>query len=187
MTFTEQYKAELQTTLDSIDLSKVEEAIRWFEETRDQGRTIFVCGNGGSASTSSHFVCDVVKGASYGRVKRFRIHALTDSLPTITAYGNDAGYDTVFVEQLKNFAGPGDLLLCISGSGNSPNVLRAAEYATQKGCRTIGLTGRDGGELARMVALNIHAQSPHMGRIEDAHMVVCHMLAYRFIEHEAAT
>ena len=125
MSFTEGYKQQLLTALDTLDLPRVEQAIRWFEEVRDQGRQIFTCGNGGSASTASHFVTDMVKGASFGKEKRFRIHALTDSLATLTAYSNDVSYDAVFVEQLKNFAQPGDILLAISGSGNSPNVLRA--------------------------------------------------------------
>ena len=149
---------------------------------RAAGRTIFVCGNGGSACTASHFVCDVVKGASYQRDRRFKIMALTDSLPTLTAYSNDVGYDCVFAEQLKNFAQPDDLVMCISGSGNSPNVVCAMEYANSIGCKTIALTGRDGGKLGPMAQLNLHVAVPHMGRIEDAHMVMCHMIAYRFME-----
>src|SRR5688500_16613726 len=111
MTYTEEYKTGLLETIESIDLAKVEQAIRWFREARDHERGIFVCGNGGSASTASHFCCDIVKGASYGRDRRFRIMALTDSLPTLTAYSNDVGYDCVFAEQLKNFARSGDLVM----------------------------------------------------------------------------
>jgi D-sedoheptulose 7-phosphate isomerase len=184
MTYLEQYKSALMEAIAAIDLSSVEEAIRWFREAREGGRHIFVCGNGGSASTASHFACDVLKGASYNRAARFRIMALTDQLPTITAYANDVGYDCVFAEQLRNFAGPGDVLLGISGSGNSPNVLRAFECANEMGCRTIALTGRDGGLLAPLAQLNIRVPVPHMGRIEDAHMIVCHMIAYRFMEEE---
>jgi len=125
-----------------------------------------------------------VKGASYGRKSRFRIMALTDSLPTITAYSNDVSYDCVFAEQLKNFAQPGDVVIAISGSGNSPNVLRAIEYATSIGCRTIALTGRDGGKLAPLAEINIQAAIPHMGRIEDVHMIVSHMIAYHFMDTE---
>src|SRR5215470_7684400 len=128
MAFPEQYKAELLRAIDSIDLDKVGQAIEVLKQARDEGRRIFVCGNGGSASTASHFATDLVKGASYGRDRRFRIMALTDSLPTITAYSNDVGYECVFVEQLKNFAEAGDVVIAISGSGNSPNVLRAVEY-----------------------------------------------------------
>jgi D-sedoheptulose 7-phosphate isomerase len=182
MTFPEQYKTELLQAIERIDLVKVQQAIAWFHEARDEGRQIFVCGNGGSASTASHFACDIVKGASYQREKRFRILALTDSLPTITAYSNDVAYDCVFAEQLKNFARPGDLLMAISGSGNSRNVVCAAEYANSIGCRTIGLTGRDGGKLGGLVQLNLQVDVPHMGRIEDAHMIICHMIGYSFMD-----
>jgi D-sedoheptulose 7-phosphate isomerase len=174
LSFAQSYQESLRETLATVDMSRVAEAIRWFEETRDAGGTIFVCGNGGSASSASHFACDIVKGASYSKRSRFRIQALTDSLPTITAYSNDVGYSSVFVEQLRNFARKGDLVMCLSGSGKSPNVVEAARYG-----RSIGF---DGGELARQVDLNIHADSPHMGRIEDAHMIVCHTIAYYFIE-----
>src|SRR5450631_4852717 len=178
-TFPELYKADVLKAIETIDLEKVGTAIGIFAQAREQGRRIFVCGNGGSASTASHFVCDMVKGASFHRDKRFRIMALTDSLPTITAYANDVGYDSVFVEQLKNFAEPGDVVMAISGSGNSPNVLRAVEYANASGLKTIALTGRDGGKLGPMAELNIQVPVPHMGRIEDAHMIICHMIAYR--------
>jgi len=182
MSFAEKYKTSALEAISRIDTARVEQAIRWFEEARDANRHIFVCGNGGSASTASHFVCDIVKGASYKRDRRFRILALTDSLPTITAYSNDVGYQCVFAEQLKNFAQPNDVVMCISGSGNSPNVLQAMEFANSIGCRTIALTGRDGGQLGPLAQLNIQVPVPHMGRIEDAHMVICHMIAYRFMD-----
>mgnify|MGYP000572016477 CR=1 FL=1 len=182
MSFAADYLKRLQTALEGLDLGKVEEAIHWFAEAREQDRQIFVCGNGGSASTASHFVTDLVKGASYGRARRFRILALTDSLPTITAYANDTGYENVFVEQLKNFARPGDLVMGISSSGNSPNVIRALEYAASAGCRTIGMTGRDGGKLGRTVQLEIRAPETHTGRIEDAHVFLCHLISYYFME-----
>ena len=184
MSYTEQYRQLLFQTLASIDVKAVDQAIEWFRQARDEGRQIFVCGNGGSAATASHFVTDMVKGASYGRAVRFRILALTDSVSTLTAYANDVSYEAVFVEQLKNFAQPGDLVMGISGSGNSPNVLRAIEYANSIGCRTLALTGRDGGRLAPLAQLTIHVPEPHMGRIEDAHLVVCHMIAYRFMEEK---
>jgi D-sedoheptulose 7-phosphate isomerase len=183
MSYAEKYKAALLEAIDRIDTERVGQAIEWFRETRDASQSIFVCGNGGSASTATHFTCDMVKGASYNRDSRFRIMALGDSAATLTAYSNDVGYDTVFVEQLKNFARPGDLVMCISGSGNSPNVLRATEYANSIGCKTIALTGRDGGQLGPLAQLNIQVPVPHMGRIEDAHMIVCHMIAYHFMEN----
>lgn len=184
MSFCDEYQAQLALALNKLDLAKIELAISWLKQVRDDGRQIFTCGNGGSASTASHFVTDMVKGASYGRSKRFRIYALTDSLSTMTAYANDVSYDCVFAEQLKNYASRGDLLLCISGSGNSPTVLEAAKYAHQVGCRIIALTGRDGGKLASMADLNISVAHPHMGRIEDLHLIICHMMCYYFMETE---
>src|SRR5579875_511243 len=119
--FSTTYKEDLLSAINQVDLEKVEQATSWLREARDSDRHVFTCGNGGSASTASHFVCDMVKGASYQREKRFRIMALTDSLATLTAYSNDVDFKSVFVEQLKNFAGAGDVLIAISGSGNSPN------------------------------------------------------------------
>lgn len=182
MNYPESYRVSALEAIQAIDTEKVDCAIEWFREARDQGRHIFVCGNGGSASTASHFACDMVKGASYDRSTRFRIMALTDQLPTLTAYANDVSYEVVFVEQLKNFAGPGDLFLAISGSGNSMNVVRAMEHANAAGCKTIALTGRDGGKLAPLAQLSIRVPMDHMGRIEEAHMVICHMIAYCFME-----
>jgi D-sedoheptulose 7-phosphate isomerase len=187
MSFPQDYKTAVLDAIDKIDLGKVQQAIEWFRQARDEGRRIFVCGNGGSASTASHFACDIVKGASFNRSSRFRLMALTDSLPTLTAYSNDVSYDAVFVEQLKNFAQPGDVVMGISGSGNSPNVLRAVEYANSIGCRTLALTGRNGGKLGPMSQLNIQVEVPHMGRIEDAHMVICHMICYYFMDTESTT
>jgi D-sedoheptulose 7-phosphate isomerase len=184
MSFPERYKADLLSAIESIDLARVGEAIALLAQARDEGRRIFTCGNGGSASTASHFATDMLKGASFGYDKRFRILALTDSLPTITAYSNDVSYECVFVEQLKNFAEPGDVLIAVSGSGNSPNVLRAVEYANSIGCRTIGLCGRDGGALGKLAGLSLHVAHPHMGRIEDAHLIMLHMIGYYFMEQE---
>jgi len=184
MTFPQTYKQSLLEAIDTIDMEKVNQAIAWFQEARQQGHQIFTCGNGGSASTASHFVCDMVKGASFQKQTRFRIMALTDSLPTITAYSNDVSYDCVFEEQLKNFARPGDLVMAISGSGNSPNVLRAIEYANTAGCKTLALTGRDGGKLGPLAQLNLQVPVPHMGRIEDSHMIICHMICYSFMDTE---
>ena len=184
MSFTDNYKTQLLAAIDTIDLPRVNEIIEIFKQARAEGRHIFVCGNGGSASTASHFACDIVKGASFNRAERFRIMALTDQLPTLTAYANDVSYDAVFVEQLRNFAEPNDVFMGISGSGNSPNVIRAMEYANSIGCKTIALTGRDGGKLGPLAQLNLQVPVPHMGRIEDAHMIVCHMVGYYFMEQE---
>ncbi len=182
--FTSRYKTDLLQAIDTIDLDKVQQAVNMLANAREQERHIFVCGNGGSASTASHFACDMVKGASFNRASRFRIMALTDSLPTLTAYSNDVNYECVFVEQLKNFAKSGDIVMAISGSGNSPNVLRAVEYGNSIGCRTIALTGRDGGKLGSLAQTNIQVAHQHMGRIEDVHMIVTHMICYSFMDLE---
>lgn len=184
MTFSHTYKNELLRTIDAIDLLSVNEAIKRLRDARSAGRTIFIAGNGGSAATASHFACDMVKGASYGRAQRFRVLCLNDNLATITAYSNDVGYDVAIAEQLKNFAQPGDVYVAISGSGNSPNVVKAMEIANEIGCRTIAMTGRDGGKLGKLAQLHIHVPVPHMGRIEDAHMIICHMIGYYFMEGE---
>ncbi len=186
MSFPITYKTELLRALDTIDLDGVNRVIDVFADARTNNRRIFVCGNGGSASTASHFACDMVKGASFQKAQRFRVMALTDQIPTITAYANDVSYDAVFVEQLKNFAEPGDVFMGISGSGNSPNVLRAIEYANSIGCTTVALTGRDGGQLGPMAQINVRVAEPHMGRIEDGHMIVCHMICYYFMDGEKA-
>ncbi len=182
--FVTDYRDRLAKLLPSIDLAKVAEAIRWFDEARRDGRTIFTCGNGGSALTASHLAEDLLKGAGYGRAKRFRILALTDSVGALTAYANDVGYECVFAEQLKSLAQKGDLVVTFSGSGNSLNAVAAVEYANSIGCRTLSLTGRDGGKLGKLAQLEIRVAETHMGRIEDAHLVIAHMIAYRFMEEK---
>lgn len=184
MHFLKCYKDDLLMALESIDLDRVAKAIEILERARDEQRRIFVFGNGGSATTASHFATDMIKGASYGRPSRFRVIALTDALPTITAYANDVSYESIFVEQLKNFAEPGDVLVAISSSGNSPNVLRAVEYGNSISCHTIALTGRDGGKLGPMAQLELQVTHAHTGRIEDLHVVVLHMMGYYFMETE---
>ena len=182
MNFAARYRDQLLSAINQIDLEKVSTAVEWFHEARENGGRIYVSGNGGSAATASHFVCDMLKSASYGKPSRFRIQSLTDSMPTMTAYSNDMSYEDGVVEQLKNFAEPGDIYMAISGSGNSPNVIRAMEYANSLGCRTLALTGRDGGKLGTLAGLNIQVCEPHMGRIEDAHHIICHMICYSFID-----
>ncbi len=184
MSFPARYREQVLTTIGSIDLDKVARAIDWLKDARIAGRTIFVAGNGGSAATAAHFVCDMLKGASFGKPSRFRIQSLHDSIPTLTAYSNDVSYADAMVEQLKNFAQADDVYMAISGSGNSPSVVRAMEYANSIGCRTLALTGRDGGQLGSLATLNIQVPEPHMGRIEDAHHIICHMICYSFMDVE---
>ena len=182
MSFVSEYREQMISAAQTVDSKLVEMAIDEFRQALLDDRQIFVFGNGGSASTASHFVTDMVKSASHAMPKRFRITALTDSNSTITAYANDLHFEYVFVEQLKNFARPGDLVVAITGSGNSRNVIRALEYATAHGCRRIALTGRDGGKTGFLADLHINVAEPHMGRIEDCHMMICHMIAYAFVD-----
>lgn len=178
----EDYRTRVIDALNGIDFTVVQRVLDTLAAAREKGNTIFICGNGGSAATSSHFATDLGKGASYGQPTRFRVIALTDSISTITAYANDMSYEVVFAEQLTNFAKPDDVLVCISGSGNSPNVLRAVEAAKAAGLTTIGMTGFEGGALGPMVDLHVNVPDDHMGRIEDAHMSLCHMIAFSFID-----
>jgi D-sedoheptulose 7-phosphate isomerase len=145
-----------------------------------EGRMIFVCGNGGSGSNASHFCEDIGKGTlrredfDDDKKKRIRILSLTDNTPYILAWGNDEGFERVFVEQLKNLAGPGDLLIAISGSGNSPNVLRAVEWANAHGMKTFGCTGFSGGKLQKLARHNFHVPLDDMGIVESIHLTAFH-------------
>jgi len=184
--FVDNYLAELGTLIEGLDNEAIATAIAWMRETRDADGTIFICGNGGSASIASQMVVDIVKGASLRKQARFRMIGLTDSIATITAYANDEGYETVFEEPLKNFARAGDLVIGISGSGNSENVLRAIRYANGADCRTIGLTTGQAGALKDLVSLALAVPSGHMGRLEDCFFVMTHVLCYAFMEEPDA-
>ena len=182
--FANDYLNDLASLIPQLDRDKIGEAIGMLRQARDADKTIFICGNGGSASIASQMVVDIVKGASLRKKARFRMIGLTDSIATITAYANDEGYETVFLEPLKNFAQPGDVLIGISGSGNSENVLRAIDYANEQGCQTIGLTTGEGGRLREAAKLPLLVPSTHMGRLEDCFFVVTHVLCYAFMEAE---
>lgn len=181
------YLDGLSKALANLDLESVKGCRDLLASARESGQQVFVCGNGGSAATASHLANDLGKGASYGRPddRRFRVIALTDNIPWITALANDVSYDSVFSEQLQNLGQPGDLLIAISGSGNSRNVLNAVEVARAKQMTTIGWTGFGGGELAGAVDLPVVVDSHHMGRVEDAHMVITHLMCYFFMEEES--
>jgi D-sedoheptulose 7-phosphate isomerase len=182
-TYIRDYKVRSLEALTRISESAVAEVIRLVVLAHEQKRQIFVCGNGGSAATSSHFANDLGKGASSGREKKFRILSLTDNLPWISAVANDIDYAEIFVEQLKNFADDGDTLIAFSGSGNSKNVLRAVEWANDRGLTTIGITGRPGGRLASLCRHPIFVESGHMGNIEEGHFLIQHLVAYYFMEN----
>ena len=179
----QQYLTDLKNTLDALDPARIKAARDMVAAVRERGGQLFLCGNGGSAATASHLANDLGKGASYGRQgPRFRVIALTDNIPWITALANDVSYDVIFAEQLKNLGQSGDVLLAISGSGNSPNILAAVAAARQIGMEVIGWTGFGGGKLAGAADLAIVADSHHMGRVEDVHTILMHLVCYYFME-----
>lgn len=171
-----EYFDKLQDVLAKVDQREIAAIASVFHDAYEQQKTILVMGNGGSGATASHMVCDLNKGACFHSDKKFRVISLTDCMPMILALGNDVGFDSVFVEQLKAYARPGDVVLGISGSGNSPNVLRAVEYAKQLGCVTIGATGFGGGKLKEMVDHSFHVNVNDMQIVEDVHMILVHVL-----------
>ena len=146
------------------------------------GRTVFLCGNGGSGSNASHFCEDLGKGTlrredfDNDQKKRLRVLSLTDNTPYILAWANDEGFERVFVEQLKNLAQPGDLLIAISGSGNSPNVLRAIDWASRNGMKTFGCTGFSGGRLRTLAQQGLHVALDDMGIVESIHLTAFHWI-----------
>ncbi len=163
-----------------IDPGEVKALAEVLYSTYLEGRFVFVIGNGGSGSNASHFCEDIGKGTLRRQdfdddtKKRVRIISLTDNTPYILAWGNDEGFERVFVEQLKNLAGPGDLLIAISGSGNSPNVLRAVEWAKKHGMKTFGCTGFSGGKLRSLAHQNLHVPLDDMGIVESIHLTAFH-------------
>jgi D-sedoheptulose 7-phosphate isomerase len=166
----------LQDVLTKVDVDAIADIAEVLHTAYEQQKTILVMGNGGSGSTASHMVCDMNKGACFHAEKKFRFISLADSMPTILALGNDANFESIFVEQLKNFARPGDVVIGISGSGNSPNVLRAIEYAKRLGCVTIGVCGFSGGKLKPLVDHCFHVKLDDMQIVEDLHMILVHIL-----------
>src|SRR5688500_4056018 len=166
--------------LNRIDPDQVQALADAVHRCYEQGRTVFVCGNGGSGSNASHFCEDLGKCTlrredfDNDEKKRLRVLSLTDNTPYILAWGNDEGFERVFVEQLKNLASPGDLLIAISGSGNSPNILRAVEWANKKGLVTFGCTGFSGGKLKTLGQKNLHVPLDDMGIAESIHLTAFH-------------
>jgi D-sedoheptulose 7-phosphate isomerase len=179
------YVTAQKAALDSIPMERVAQVIELLRQALRQDRQIFVFGNGGSAANASHFVTDLGKGASDKLGRRFRCLSLNDNVSWLTALGNDYAYDEVFSRQLMNYAKPGDFALVMSVSGNSPNVVKAVEWAKANGVRTIALVGATKGRLAELAELALVIESTHYGRVEDAHMGICHMLCYAFMENPA--
>jgi D-sedoheptulose 7-phosphate isomerase len=157
-----------------------------FLEARADNKKIFFCGNGGSASTASHFTSDLAKGTIVEGAPRFKALSLADNVPQMLAWGNDACYEDIFVEQLKNLFEPGDVVLGISGSGNSENVLRAIQYARENDGVTVGITGFDGGKIKDMVDLCLIVPVHNMQKTEDVHMLIDHLTTLMIKEEELA-
>lgn len=179
------YKAQIRRyielekrVLDALPLQEISDVMNVLEEARMDGRRIFVCGNGGSASTASHLACDFNKGASHGQPARYDVECLADSVPLMTAVANDIAYEDVFVEPLKNKLRSGDVVIGISGSGNSENVVRAFAYANGQGALTVALTGYDGGRLKKLARHNVHVAVDNMQVAEDVHLALNHMMMY---------
>jgi D-sedoheptulose 7-phosphate isomerase len=170
------YFLKLKKTIDAISVENFNDVLNVLVEGKNQDRTIFIMGNGGSAATASHFVCDFNKGLSVEGAKRFKFICLNDNVPTVMAIANDLSYEDIFVEQLKNFFKVGDLVIGISGSGNSMNVIKAIEYANTNGGITIGFSGYDGGKLMKQCKYNINIPVSDMQITEDLHMVLDHCM-----------
>jgi D-sedoheptulose 7-phosphate isomerase len=170
------YIDRLKKVIDVFDLNTLDHMVKAILDAFDRQANIFVMGNGGSGSTASHLACDINKGCCIDLDRKFRMICLNDNVPTMLALANDISYEAVFVEQLKNFFHQGDLVLGISGSGNSENVLQAIDYAAAHGGRTMGWSGFGGGKIAGRVDLAFVVQSHDMQQVEDAHMVVAHMV-----------
>lgn len=169
------YLERLKNTIDSLDRNEIEGFVNLLLNARENGSTVFIMGNGGSAATASHFLCDIAKGASYGSDKRFKVACLNDNAAIMMAYANDVSYDDIFVEQLKNQLQKGDVVIGISGSGNSKNVLKAVDYANKNGAVTVGVTGYNGGILKGICAHSVNANVDDMQISEDIHMILVHM------------
>ncbi len=174
--FSLDYLEQLKGLLDIFPHDRFEEIGQLLISAYTNEKHVFIMGNGGSGSTASHFACDINKGSCFDLEKKFKVICLNDNVPTMLAYANDLSYSKVFVEQLKNFLQPDDVVIGISGSGNSENVILAVSYAKEHGAKTIGLTGFDGGRLAKIVDILLVARINDMQKVEDVHMIVVHML-----------
>lgn len=177
------YLLELKGLIERLPLGSVDRVCDVFYEAYRADRVLFLFGNGGSAALASHMACDLGKGthpltataASSPPVRRFKVMSLTDNVPMISAWANDACYEDVFARQMENFIGAGDVAFGISGSGNSPNVLTALRLARQKQAVTVGFTG-EGGKMIELLDHAVVVPSRHMQLIEDAHLIMAHMV-----------
>jgi len=170
------YFGALSGTIEDLPFATIDQIAESLLRAHDRGRMIYLFGNGGSAALASHFACDLGKGTANGTGKRFRVLALTDNVPLMTAWSNDSKYEDIFAEQLSNFVQRDDIAFAISGSGNSPNVLRALRLARSAGAITIGLTGYQGGKMKELCDQCMIVPSDNMQIIEDLHLCVAHAI-----------
>ena len=180
--FIQNYLKELRNAIDEIPVNKVEKIVRYIYRAYLDKKQVFILGNGGSASTASHFSCDLGKGAVVDGKPRLRVMSLNDNMALLTAYANDLGYEYVFVEQMKNLIQQSDVVICITASGNSPNVLRAIEFANEQGAATIGLLGFGGGKARGMVTEHLTLDNHNYGQVEDMHMLLSHSISQCFLD-----
>jgi D-sedoheptulose 7-phosphate isomerase len=170
------YLDDLNQVLGALPVQDIERCVEVLQQARLNDRQVFILGNGGSAATASHFACDLGKNTVMPGRPRFRVMALTDNMPLFSALANDYGYEHVFAEQLANLVRPDDVVIGISGSGNSPNVLNAIRLAREVGATTIGLIGFTGGKLKGMVDVSVLVPSHCMEKVEDVHLILEHMI-----------
>jgi len=175
--FAREYLSGLRKTLDEINIEDVTRVVEVLLDAYRRGRTIFIIGNGGSAATASHMMCDLAKGCAVEGKPRIRALSLTDNVSIMTAISNDISYEKVFTEQLKVFLEEGDVVLGITASGNSPNILDAIRYAKEHGATTIGFIGFGGGKLKALVDVNVTVSSRNYGHVEDLHCVLEHLIS----------
>lgn len=170
------YIEDLKKTLEQLPEDRIEPIVNILREARLNNKQVFIMGNGGSASTASHFACDLGKNTRKEGVPDFRVMSLADNMALFSAFANDEGYAYVFSRQLSSFACPGDVVIGISASGNSPNVINAILTADELGAFTIGFTGFDGGLLGSLVDINLHVDSDCIEHVEDIHLILEHLI-----------
>ncbi|MCL0057475.1 SIS domain-containing protein [Dehalococcoidales bacterium] len=170
------YISEVRVTLERLPIENITQVVKLLEEARLKAKKVFIFGNGGSAATASHFAADLSKGAIGKGKPRIKAFALTDNVSLLTAWANDTIYENVFAEQLENLLEPGDIVIGVSGSGNSPNVLNGIKLAKSKGATTIGFIGFDGGKLKDLVDISIIVPSHNMEQVEDIHLLLEHVI-----------
>src|SRR6266487_525597 len=170
------YAKALQETINQLPKEEIVRAMELLHRVRLGGRQVFIMGNGGSASTATHFVCDLAKNTRKEGLPHYKVIGLSDNMAIFLAYANDEGYENVFAQQLANLVMPEDIVIAISASGNSRNVLNAVLLAKRANATTIGFTGFNGGSLASMVDINIHVNSNIIEHVEDIHLMLEHMI-----------